>query len=266
MSTASSYGNCPSLWPWPCANLFPLYSCKTILSSPLSEFCCFRMDPCNFSHCALWFLLSAVSDRSCLFSPCTVISFSPPGHSVFLFASHLSHFQTANVHFLSWPILHRFLKEFSADPHKAMPITFPLLSSSQSTPKPSCFNIKLPHSEMFSLSLPFSHLHSWSGFVQCSAQGSCVLGPQLPWAAGILKKVITKNKIWMKSKVRQQPSSSHCWNSWYNDSKENANLRCHANTRNSKNNSTVRPYIIFLKFLPMPVFSCLFLLFSVFCK
>lgn len=84
------------------------------------------------------------------------------------------------------------LKEFSANTHKAMPIAFLLLNSSQGTQKIKCFNIKLPCTEMFSLPfslcLPFACLHGCSGFVHCSARGSSVLWPQLPCGAGILKQ------------------------------------------------------------------------------
>lgn len=90
----------PFLWPWPYATLFPLYSCKTLQWSPLSEVHCFRMGPCNFSHCALWFLLSTASDTRYLFSPTLWFLFH---HQVTMsfFTRHLSHFQAASVCFLS---------------------------------------------------------------------------------------------------------------------------------------------------------------------
>lgn len=108
----------------------------------------FRTGPRNFSRCALWFLLSAVSDRSCLFSPYTVISLSPPGHSALVYEPlvtfpHCQCILSLMAHYT------QVLKEFSTHTHKAMPITFLLLSSSQGTQKTSCFNIKLPRSEIF---------------------------------------------------------------------------------------------------------------------
>lgn len=203
------------------------------------------MSPCNFPHCALWFLLSAVSDRSCLFSPCTVISLLPSGHNVPVYKPLVTFPDCQCILSL---IAHytQVLKDFSANTHKAMQVTFLLLSSSQGAQKTSCFNIKLPCSEMFSLSLPFAHPHSCSGFVQCSAQGSCVLWPQLPRAARLLKKAINEYKTCMKSKAREQASSLRCWNAWHKGNKENANLCHHVNARNSKNNSnpsdpTLRP-------------------------
>lgn len=122
-----------------------------------------------------------------------------------------------------------------------MPITFfLLLNSSQSTQKIKCFSIKLPRAEMFSLCVPFTHLHGCSGFGQCSAQGSSVLRPQLPRAAGILKKIINKYKIYMKVKAREQATLSRLPHTVtrldIKATRKNANLCCHIKTRNSRKN------------------------------
>lgn len=146
-----------------------------------------------------------------------------------------------------------------------MPITFLLLNSSQGTWKIKCFSIKLPCTEVFSLQfslcLPFAHLHGCSGFLQCSAQGSSVLGPLLPQAEGMLKKIINKYKIYMKGKaLSHHPHTTATLDT--KATRKNVNLCCHANTSNSRKDSNQSAPILYTSNSCI----CLFLLFFLFCK
>lgn len=157
------------------------------------------------------------------------------------------------------PSTSQVLKEFSADSHKAMPITFLLLNSSQGSPKIKCLTVKLPHAQTlpfpfrFPFVSPLPPLHP--------AQGSSVLWPQLPRAVGVLERIINKYKIAVKDKAREQATLSclpHTATRFdIKATRKIANLCFHANTRNSRNNSnqsasTLHP----LKVLHIPVFSC----------
>lgn len=239
MPITSQLWQLPFLWPWPYAILFPLHSCKTFC-----EVHYLKSTVLGWAHVIS---LTVLSGSSFLLHQTQDICFPLPYDFSFTIRTWCHSLQ-ATCHISRLPVCatshstSQVLKEFSANTHKAMPITFFLLNSSQGTQKIKCFNIKLPRAEMFSpwfsLCLPFAHLHGCSGFVQCSAQGSSVRWPQ---AAEILKKIINKYKIYMKDKAREQATLSLLPHTTTRlDIKatgKNANLCCHANTRNSGKNS-----------------------------
>lgn len=241
MSITSQLWQLSFLWPWPYTTLFPLYLCKTLLWSPLSEVHCFRMAPCNFSHCALWFLLSTASNT--LFSP-TLWFLLHWQVTMSFFTCHLSHFQTSRVCFLSQHIIRfeRVLRKDSQSYTNYLP-SFKLFPRHPKEANASTLNYHGQGCFSFGY-LFFSALHASASalaFVQRSAQGTTVLWQQIPWATGMLKKIINKYEINMKYKAWEQVTLSHLPHTTtrldIKATRKNPNLCCHANTRNSRKKS-----------------------------